>query len=127
MSTLPTKINKALLVEVRGLILAARHQVAHAVNAGLTMLHWHIGDRVRRNILKERRAEYGEKIVSALGTQLEAEFGRGFSKRNLFRMVRFAEVFPEPKIVTSLMTQLGWTHFLHIIRFDDPLKRDFYA
>lgn len=42
-------------------------------------------------------------------------------------MVRFAEVFPDPKIVSSLMTQLGWTHFLHIISLDDPLKRDFYA
>lgn len=31
------------------------------------------------------------------------------------------------KIVSALMTQLGWTHFLLIIAFDDPLKRDFYA
>ena len=42
-------------------------------------------------------------------------------------MIRFAEVFPDPQIVSSLMTQLGWTHFLHIIPMDDPLKRDFYA
>ena len=38
-----------------------------------------------------------------------------------------SEVFTDPKILTSLMTQLGWTHFLHLIRLDDPLKRDFYA
>ena len=42
-------------------------------------------------------------------------------------MIRFAEVFPDRKIVSALMTQLGWTHFLLIIPFDDPLKRDFYA
>ena len=42
-------------------------------------------------------------------------------------MLRFAEVFPDEKIVNALSTQLGWTHFRHIIAFDDPLKRDFYA
>ena len=42
-------------------------------------------------------------------------------------MLRFAEVFPGEKIVNALSTQLGWTHFRHIIAFDDPLKRDFYA
>ena len=42
-------------------------------------------------------------------------------------MIRFAEVFPDFKIVTALRTQLGWTHFRQIIPIDDPLKRDFYA
>jgi len=118
---------KGLLTDVREMILAARQSVATTANATLTLMHWQIGNRVRKDVLREKRAEYGEKIVSSLATQLEVEFGRGFGVRNLFRMVRFAEVFPDPKIVTSLMTQLGWTHFLHIIRLDDPLKRDFYA
>jgi predicted nuclease of restriction endonuclease-like (RecB) superfamily len=117
----------ALMSDVREIILAARQSIAATANATLTMLHWQIGNRIRKDILREKRAEYGEKIVSSLATQLEAEFGRGFGTRNLFRMVRFAEVFPDPKIVTSLMTQLGWTHFLHLIQMDDPLKRDFYA
>jgi hypothetical protein len=51
----------------------------------------------------------------------------GFGQRNLFRMLQPAEVFPDPKILTSLMTQLGWNHFLHLIRLNAPLKRDFYA
>jgi len=109
------------------MIQAARGQVAQVVNAGLTLLHWQIGDRIRREILREARAEYGAEIISSLSKQLEAEFGRGFGRRNLFNMVRFAEVFPDPEIVQSLIAQLGWTHFLHIIALDDPLKRDFYA
>jgi hypothetical protein len=113
-----------LLTDVRDLILSARQTVARGVNSALALLHWQIGQRIRTDILKEKRAEYGERIVAALGRELSAEFGRGFGQRNLFRMVQFAEVFPDPKILTSLMTQLGWTHFLHIIRLDDPLKRD---
>ena len=58
---------------------------------------------------------------------MATEFGRGYSERNLANMVRFAEVFPDPKILQSLIAKLGWTHFQKLIYIDDPLKRDFYA
>jgi len=118
---------RALLADVRELILQARAGVARAVDSGLLTLYWHVGRRIRKDILKEKRAEYGERIVSALGRQLAAEFGRGLGTRNLFRMIRFAEVFPDFEIVSALRTQLGWTHFRQVIALDDPLKRDFYA
>jgi hypothetical protein len=118
---------KSLLTDVRELIHAARNQTAQTVNAGLTSLYWQIGRRIHADILKQKRAEYGKQIVSALGRQLEREFGAGFTRRNLFNMVRFAEVFPDAKIVHALRAQLGWTHFRQIIYLDDPLKRDFYA
>jgi len=54
----------------------------------LRVVDWHIGYRVRLDILKEKRAEYGKNIVSALGRQLEQEFGRGFSEKSLRHMVR---------------------------------------
>ena len=69
----------------------------------------------------------GRKIVSAVGRQLEAEFGRGFTTKSLHRMVQFAEVFPDEEIVAALRRQLGWTHFRMIIPMEDDLKRDFYA
>jgi len=116
-----------LLVEVRDLIVEARQQTARMVNAGLTLLYWQIGDRVRREILKEKRADYGEKIVPALGRQLESEFGKGFAEKNLRRMIQFAEVFPDRKIVVSLVRELTWTHFIALIPLKDRLQRDFYA
>lgn len=116
-----------LAAEIRQMIESARQQMAHAVNAGLTALYWQIGTRIRQYILKEKRAGYGEKIVHALSAQLTLEFGRGFTSRNLFNMIRFSEVFPDAEIVAPLMRQLGWTHFRQIIAMDDPLKRDFYA
>lgn len=79
-----------LLADVRNLIESARNRVAQAVNSGLVTLYWEIGLRIHKDILKEKRAEYGEQIVSALGTQLTAEFGEGFGKRNLFCMIRLA-------------------------------------
>jgi hypothetical protein len=117
----------ALTVEIRQLIEAARRQMAQAVNAGLTMLYWQIGTRIRKDILRNHRAEYGAEIVATLPRQLVPEFGRGFGEKNLRRMVQFAEVFPNAEIVATLRRQLGWSHFKEIIPLKDELKRDFYA
>jgi len=99
-------ISGNLVGDIRSLIETARRNVAVAVNAGLTILCWQIGNRIRQGILKEKRAEYGKEIVVTLSRQLVKEFGNGFSRPNLFRMVRFAEVFPEGKIVSTLSRQL---------------------
>jgi predicted nuclease of restriction endonuclease-like (RecB) superfamily len=62
-----------------------------------------------------------------VGRLLASEFGRGFGEKNLWRMIQFAEVFPDEEIVATLRRQLGWTHFRILIPLKDPLKRDFYA
>jgi len=86
-----------------------------------------MGKRIRQDILKEKRAEYGEQIVYAVSAQLVKEFGTGFSEKNLRRMVQFAGGFPDEGIVVTLSRQLRWSHFVAIIPLDDDLKRDFYA
>ena len=112
-----------LLDEVRQLIIDARQQTARMVNVALTLLYWQVGDRIRREILKEERAEYGAEIVASLSHKLELEFGRGFSEKSLRHMVRFAEAFPDSQIVSALLRQLSWSHFLSIIYLKDPLQR----
>ena len=77
--------------------------------------------------MHEQRAEYGEQIVDALSRQLTIEYGRGFSRRSLFRMMQFAEFFPDEGIVSALSAQLGWSHFVEVLSLDTALKRDFYA
>lgn len=113
----------ALAADIRQLIEGARQQVAQAVNAGLTTLYWQIGTRIRQDILKNKRAEYGAEIVATLGRQLETESGRGFGEKNLRRMVQFAETFPDAEIVVALRRQSGWAHFKALIPMKDSLKR----
>ncbi|MBC2743184.1 MAG: DUF1016 domain-containing protein [Desulfosarcina sp.] len=119
--------DSALVRDIRRLIEEARSTVATTVNAALTMLYWRVGKRINEEILKGERAEYGEQIVHALSAQLQLEYGRGFTRRNLFNMIRFAQVFPKKEIVSALRTQLSWTHFRILIAIDDSLKRDFYT
>jgi hypothetical protein len=116
-----------LLGDIRELIEAAREQTARAVNTALVGLYWNIGKRIREEVLGSERAEYGEEVVTGLSARLTAEFGAGFTRRNLFYMIRFAEIFPDQKIVHALRAQLSWTHFRELIAIEDPLKRDFYA
>jgi predicted nuclease of restriction endonuclease-like (RecB) superfamily len=116
-----------LLGDLRHLIDTAREHVARAVNAGMTLLYWSIGDRIRRDILGAKRAGYGEQIVATASAQLTAEYGRGFTAKALWRMIQFVESFPDREIVAALSGQFGWSHFIELIPLSDPLKRDFYA
>lgn len=116
-----------MLADIRQLIEDCRHKVAVAVNAGLTTMYWHIGERINREVLFGERAEYGKHIVATLAKELTAEYGgKQFSLQNLRRMMQFASAFPDFQIVTSLMSQLSWTHFLQVVSIDDDLKRQFY-
>lgn len=124
-SGLPT--TPALLGEIRGLIEAAREQTARAVNSTLVVMYWQIGRRIREDVLQNERAEYGKEILATLSQKLTAEYGRGFGRRNLEQMVRFAEVFPDEQIAQTLSAQLSWSHFVELIPLEDRLKRDFYA
>jgi len=118
--------DQILLGEIRELIEQSRQQVAVTVNATMTLLYWQVGRRVNEEVLKEKRAEYGKRIVATLAEHLTAEYGRGWSARHLHHCLRFAETFPDTQIVNALRTQLSWTHLRTVIAIDDELKRLFY-
>ncbi|MEA2085298.1 MAG: PDDEXK nuclease domain-containing protein [Thermodesulfobacteriota bacterium] len=120
-------ISGNLIGDIRSLIETARHNVAVTVNAGLTILYWQIGNRICQNILKQKRGEYGKEIVATLSQELADDYGNNFNEKNLRRMIQFAEVFSDKKIVVSLIRQLSWTHFIALIPLKNDLQRDFYA
>lgn len=116
-----------LVGELSNMIDQARSTVASTINSTLTMLYWHVGTRINKEILNEERAEYGRSIVASVSRQLTRDYGKGFSEKSLRRMIQFGETFPEEPIVAALMRQLSWTHFTVLIPIKDPIKRDFYA
>jgi predicted nuclease of restriction endonuclease-like (RecB) superfamily len=116
-----------LLTDVRELIEAARARVAVSVSSGMVMLYWQVGTRIRKDVLHEERAAYGERIVPTVSARLVPEYGSGFSEKNLRRMIQFAELYPDEQIVVTLSRQLSWSHLLALIPHEDPLQRDFYT
>jgi predicted nuclease of restriction endonuclease-like (RecB) superfamily len=92
------------------------------------MLYWSIG----RDILVEQQAGgWGEGVVARIADDLRQATGgaRGFSRRNLFYMRRFATVWPEAEKVPSVMAQISWTaHRILLDRFaDHPTLYAWYA
>jgi predicted nuclease of restriction endonuclease-like (RecB) superfamily len=91
------------------------------------MLFWHIGNRINKEILQNKRADYGKQIVATLSAQLEERFGRNFTEKNVRRMLQFAEQFPDNSIVVTLSRQLSWSHFLVLIPLKNQEAKLYYA
>lgn len=128
MDVLQNKItDNNLFADIRQMVEATRSQIAATVNSAMTLMYWHIGDRINREVLGGERAAYGKQIVATLSEQLTALYGGGqFSLRNLQRMMQFAASFPDLQIVTPLVSQLSWSHFLQVIPIEDDMARNFY-
>ncbi|RMM33317.1 hypothetical protein ALQ80_02190 [Pseudomonas coronafaciens pv. oryzae] len=112
--------------EVLAMIQGARQQAAQAVNTRLIELYWQVGAYISRKI---ENAEWGDAVVSQLAAHLATTQPglRGFTRRNLFRMRQFFEVYRDNEKVSAVLTQLPWTH--HLIIFTQsrrPEKREFY-
>jgi predicted nuclease of restriction endonuclease-like (RecB) superfamily len=122
----PQHLQQPLLADVRQLIDAARQRVAQTVNAELTQLYWQVGRRISTELLQGQRADYGKQVMAELSRQLTADFGKGWSERQLHYCVRIAQVLPDAEILHTLCTQLSWSHLRLIIQIEDALKRDFY-
>lgn len=86
-----------LVDDLRQIINQTRNRVAVNVNAELTLMYWHIGERINREVLGNERAEYGKRIVSAVSTQLQLDFGsRWWPRRSSPLAYCYA-----PKVATS--------------------------
>lgn len=112
--------------DIKLLIEQAKEQVAVTVNSVMSMLYWEVGNRILVEILKDKRAEYGKQVIISLSEQLTNEYGNGWSDKQLRHCIRFAEVFPEKEIVSTLWRQFSWSHLKEIIYIEEPLKREFY-
>ena len=122
-----TTSQQSLIQDLRQIIDQARGHVAATANYALTMMYWHIGERINRDVLGNERAEYGKQIVAQVAQQLQAEYGKkGFEERTIRRMMQFAQMFPDFQIVSPLVSKLSWTHFLIVMPLKDELQREFY-
>jgi len=118
---------QALLTELSHLIEQSQQQIVSQANSTLTLLFWHIGKRIHKEILQNKRADYGKRIVPTVSAQLEERFGRNFTEKNVRRMLQFAEQFPDNSIVATLSRQLSWSHFLVLIPLKSQEAKLYYA
>ena len=116
---------KAFLIEIKGRIKKAQIKAAVAVNTELIHLYWEIG---RLILDRQKTAFWGDQILDNLAVDLRLSFPemRGFSRRNLYYMRRFAESFPQ--FVQQAVAQIPWGHNVLLInKLDTPEERLWYA
>ena len=76
-------------------------------------------------LLSKAGKHYGENIISKYANKLEIEVGKRYNKRTLFRMKQFYLTFKNEK-VSTLSTQLTWSHYTEILKITDINKINYY-
>jgi len=114
----------ALLADVKGRIQAAQTRAVFAVNAELVRLYWDIGRIIDD---RQRRGGWGAAVIPRLALKLKNELPdlKGFSERNIDRMISFFRGYPTPrdfsppavakiaKASDSLLWSVPWAH--HVV------------
>jgi predicted nuclease of restriction endonuclease-like (RecB) superfamily len=111
---------------VLSLIAAARARAFVAVNTALIDHYWQIGEHIGQRIAADR---WGKRTVEALAEYIQTRQpnARGFSARNLWRMMQFYETYRAAPKLSPLVRELSWTHNLLILsRCKREQEREFY-
>ena len=107
----------------RNLIINSRKIVYQTANFAMVETYWRIGEKIVEEQGGVERAKYGDGLIAGLSVKLTAEFGKGFTIRNLRAMRQFYMQFP---IRHAVRAELNWTHYRSLIRVENPKAREVY-
>jgi predicted nuclease of restriction endonuclease-like (RecB) superfamily len=119
--------SKVLFTKIVSIIETSRRTAYTAVNTEMVLMYWNIGEVIKIDILGNEKAEYGKAVLAELGENLTLQYGRGFSERNLFNMLKLYEVFNNKQILHTLCAKLSWSHIRKLMYIKDDTQRDFYT
>mgnify|MGYP000740926707 FL=1 len=124
MKIVKTNLTEQFISDIRTIILSARESAIRSVDTVRVQMYWELGERIFIEEQKgQDRAEYGAYLLQNIATEIEKEFGSGFSVRQLERARQFYRTYP---IATALRTQLNWYQYRLLIQIDDKDKREYY-
>ena len=119
-----------ILSDMRGIIETSRESAYQAVNVALIQRNWLIGYRIAEEELGgDGRAEYGMEIIKKLSKELTDEYGKGFTKTNLYSFYSFYKSFPEifHTACGKSASLLTWSHYRTLLQVKDDAAREWYA
>lgn len=115
---------EGLLEKISFSYVNAQATAARAVNFAMLEAYWEIGKYIVEFEQKgNAKAAYGQKLLETLSRDLTRLHGKGFSLSNLKRMRQLYFVYP---ISAMPSHHLSWSHYVELLKIDDPLERDFY-
>jgi predicted nuclease of restriction endonuclease-like (RecB) superfamily len=128
------------IFEIKQILSSARQKAYAAINTAMVEAYWQIGKRiVEEEQNGEKRAEYGKKVLENLSIELSADFGKGFSLRNIrnFRLfyLTFPDLFPIRQMPSAesgtdiwrtAFAKLSWSHYQRVLKISDEKARIYY-
>lgn len=120
------KAEEQLFSDVCSIIEGTRNRIATYLNTEVCMTNWYVGKRIKEDVLKNQRAEYGKQILKNLASRLSEKYGTGWGVGKLKHCVRSAYLFTEEEIGYAVRSQLTWTHLRSLMGVKDELARTFY-
>ena len=111
---------------VISIIENAKNRAFRAVNKELINMYWDIG-KYLSELCSE--SDFGDKVIDEVAAYIaiKAPSLKGFSRRGLYRMKQFYEIYKDDEFVSSMLTQISWTnHLLIMSKAKTKEERDFY-
>lgn len=118
-----------ILKDMCGIIESSQKAAYQAVNTTLIQRNWLLGYRIASEEMQgEGRAKYGAEIIKKLSKELSAEYGKGFTKSNLYSFYSFYKTYPEIFQTVSGKSQrlLSWSHYAVLLQVNDEKARAWY-
>ena len=118
-----------ILKDMCGIIESSQKAAHQAVNTLLIQRNWLLGYRIASEEMQgEDRAKYGAEIIKKLAKELSAEYGKGFTKSNLYNFYSFYKTYPEIFQTASgkSVRLLSWSHYAVLLQVKDKEARDWY-
>ena len=101
-----------------------------AVNTTLIHRNWLLSYRIASEELQgEDRAKYGAEIIKKLSKELSVEYGKGYTKSNLYSFYSFYKTYPEIFRTASgkSVLLLSWSHYATLLlQVKDEKSRKWY-
>ena len=108
------------------LIERRKNNAYKKVNEEMILLYLEVGKFLYELI---ENSNYGDKITTKAAEFMASNYPtiKGFTKRNIERMIQFYKTYKDDEIATPLVTQLSWTNNLLIISGSKSIEeRHFY-
>lgn len=87
------ELQNSLFNDACVIIEQARTVAYKSVDEILIKRNWLLGMRIQHEVLKDKRAEYGEQVIKKLAKDLSEKYGSGYSRNNLYRYISFYKSF----------------------------------
>lgn len=126
---IPYQKTENVISDLKNIIEVAQKQAYQSVNVLLVERNWLIGKRIAEEELQgQERAEYGASVIKKLAKELTTEYGKGFTKSNLYSFYSFYKSYPNIfHSVSGKLDLLSWTHYRVLLQVEDVEARDWYA